>query len=277
MEYIDKLSLYSTIFANHRDKVEVDTSSWSLAYNSLERLLKIPDDDDEIASAARRVRDILVRDATERYQAWLVAAFLPWAPVPSHEQQQPGKKPPPARAAEIARDSLRSDNKTMNVLSDAATHFRAVGDLKTSFIAGSIPGTGTEIRLHVGLSIRSWKKDWRMCVLASILHEIAGGAEFQRGKPSSRVCLSRATDLALVVREYDKLLSYIEKEDLLQVDALRPIVNGEEVKKALGVSTGPWMATAMDLVIRWQLLHPGISDKEKALEELRNKRAELGV
>lgn len=86
-----------------------------------------------------------------------------------------------------------------------------------------------------------------------------------------------SADLALVVREYNKLLSYVEKEDLLQVDALRPIVNGEEIKKALGVSTGPWMATAMEMVIRWQLLHPGISDKEKALEELRSKRAELGI
>ncbi|KAL1969757.1 hypothetical protein VTN77DRAFT_8310 [Rasamsonia byssochlamydoides] len=259
LNYIDKLGLYSTIFANHRDEVGVDTSSWSLAYNALDRVLNTPDDD-EIASATRHVRDLLVRDASEKYYAWVVTAFSPWASVPARPQEKGEKKPPPPRAAEVSRDSLKSDNKTMGILSDAATHFRAVSDLKASFIAGSIPGTGSEIRQHMGLSIRSWKKDWRMCVIMGILQEIMGGAEFPR-----------------VIREYDEFLSYVAKENLLEVDSLRPIVNGGEIKNALGASSGPWMSAAMEMVIRWQLLHPEISDKEKALEELRNRRAELGI
>jgi tRNA nucleotidyltransferase (CCA-adding enzyme) len=81
----------------------------------------------------------------------------------------------------------------------------------------------------------------------------------------------------LVILEYDKFLSYIQEENLLGVVELRPIVNGGEIQKGLGVRSGPWMSKAVEMVIRWQLLHPEISDKEKALEELRNKRAELGV
>jgi tRNA nucleotidyltransferase (CCA-adding enzyme) len=184
LQYIDKLGLYSTIFANHRDDVEVDTSSWSLAYNDLDRLLRTADDD-EISKSMRHVRDILIRDAQETYYAWFVAIFSPWAAVPARPQGKADKKGLSPRVAEVARDSLKLDNKTVSVLSDAATYFREISDLKASLIAGSIPGTDREIRQHVGLSLRSWKKDWRMCVIMGILREIMVGAEFPRGKPNN--------------------------------------------------------------------------------------------
>lgn len=78
-----------------------------------------------------------------------------------------------------------------------------------------------------------------------------------------------------MVREYDQFLAYIVEKDLEDVCDLRPIVNGDEIMKSLGAKKGPWMAKAISMALEWQLLHPDITDKEKALEEIAYRRAEL--
>lgn len=47
--------------------------------------------------------------------------------------------------------------------------------------------------------------------------------------------------------------------------------------KALKAKGGPWTGKAMDIVIKWQLLHPDITDKNKVLEEVSNRREEFGL
>lgn len=261
LEYIEKLGLYSVIFANQQDDAEVNVASWSRAYNALDRILRSSDRSHEHPSNAECIRRNLIRDESEKGQAWYVAAFAPWALVPIREPRSKNEKPPPmARTAEVARDNLRVDNKTVSYLKDAATHFEELGSLKISVISNSIPGTAGEVRQHVGLKIRSWKKDWRMVAIMALLQEIMAGAEYSE-----------------VIQEYAAFLSYLEKENLLEVTELKPIANGNEVSAALGVRSGRWMTTAMEMLIRWQLLHPEISEKDQALEMLKDRRAELGV
>ncbi|KAL2011289.1 hypothetical protein VTN00DRAFT_4007 [Thermoascus crustaceus] len=261
LETIDRLGLYSTIFANHQDDAGVDTSSWSLAYNALERIMNPPASDaDDLGAAINRVHSILIRDKSEAYYAWVIAAFSPWATVPARKPAKANARPNPPRVGQVARDSLRADNKTVTILSDAVTHSGTITDVKGSFLVGNLPGTDREIRRQIGLHIRSWKKDWRLCILLSILLEIMKGGEF-----------------STVIHDYDKFLSYIKDQGLLEAYELKPIVNGDEIMKALGLSKGPWMAKALDIVIRWQLQHPEISEKEKALEELKSRRDELEI
>lgn len=80
-----------------------------------------------------------------------------------------------------------------------------------------------------------------------------------------------------MIDEYDKFLSYIKGEELLNVTDLRPIANGNELSAALGVKGGQWLSPALEMLIEWQLLHPKITDKEKALDEIKRRRPELGV
>jgi tRNA nucleotidyltransferase (CCA-adding enzyme) len=81
--------------------------------------------------------------------------------------------------------------------------------------------------------------------------------------------------IMIVIHEYDKFLSYIQDQDLLEVYTLRPIVKGDEIVKALGAVKGPWMSKATDMVIEYQLRQPESSEKEKVLEELRRRKDEL--
>ncbi|OKL57816.1 hypothetical protein UA08_06968 [Talaromyces atroroseus] len=261
LKYIGDLGLYSVIFENQQDDAEPNIASWSLAYDALDGIMRLPDREDHHSLSVKHIRDILMRDETERNHAWVIAAFVPWALVPAREPRSKTEKPPVmARAAEVARDNLRMDNKTISLLRDAATHFRDASALKTSVVLNSITGTAAEVRQHVGLQIRYWKKDWRMIVIMALLQELVAGAECSQ-----------------VIREYDVFLSYLEREELLEVTELKPIANGNEVSAALGVRGGKWMSTALEMLIKWQLLHPEIAEKDQALEELKDRRAELGV
>jgi tRNA nucleotidyltransferase/poly(A) polymerase len=257
LRFIDRLGLYHTIFANHQDDISADTSSWSLAYNALESLLH-PEGPSK--TTLEKVRDFLMRSPLESYHAWMIAALAPWSSVPPRVAKGPKAKPFSPRAAEVARDSLRSDNKMISVLGDAAASWGSITDVKSSLLEGRMNGTAPEVRQQIGLYIKSWKKDWRLCIVLAILQEIMRGGE-----------------LLPVIQEYDKFISYIIQNDLQGVCEMKPIVNGAEIMKALEAKHGPWMSRALDMVFKWQLLHPEITEKEKALKYLIDRKDELGL
>ncbi|KAH2106965.1 hypothetical protein KXV22_008908 [Aspergillus fumigatus] len=227
LQLIDRLGLYHTIFANHQDDVSADTSTWSLAYNALESLLH-PEGPSK--TALENVRDFLMRSPLESYHAWMIAALAPWSSVPQRVAQGPKAKPLPPRAAEVARDSLRSDNKLTSVLGDASASWRSIIDVKSSLLEGRMNGTTPEVRQQIGLYIKSWKKDWRLCIVLAILQEVMRGAE-----------------LLSVIQEYDRFISYIIQNNLQGVCEMKPIVNGAEIMKALEAKNGPWMSRALDM------------------------------
>jgi tRNA nucleotidyltransferase (CCA-adding enzyme) len=183
LKYIEDLGLYPVIFENMQDDVQANTAFWSLAYDALDGILRLPDGEDQNYLSTKHIRDILCRDKSEQDHAWVVAAFVPWGLVPTRESRSMAEKPPVmARAAEVARDNLRMDNKTIGFVKDAATHFREVSTLKTSVVLNSITGTAAEVRQHVGLQIRSWGKNWRMIVIMALLQDIVAGVEHSQGE-----------------------------------------------------------------------------------------------
>jgi hypothetical protein len=153
-----------------------------------------------------------------------------------------------------------------------------IAAVKTSFLTGNLRGSDAEIRQQVGCNIRSWKKDWRVCVIMSIAQEVMSGTEFSKGKvfsPHAFLLWSLIPPFLIVIHEYDRFLSYVKEQDLLDVCALRPIVKGSEVMTALGAVQGPWINKAMNMIIQWQLLNPHNLEKEAALEEITRRKAEL--
>ncbi|CAG8216980.1 unnamed protein product [Penicillium olsonii] len=260
LEFIDRLKLYHTIFANHQDDIKADTSTWPLAYNTLARLLR-PDSGNSQESEAtiKRIREILFRDESTIYYAWMVATFAPWSSIPTRPTKGPKGKPLPPRTVEVGRDSLRTDNKNLTVLRAGSQNYEEIIETKTALLTKSLPGTPAEIRQKIGLLIRAWNKEWKLCILLAILQETMAQRDFSG-----------------VAQEYDQFLAYIVENDLEDVCDLRPIVNGDEIMNSLGAKKGPWMGKAVNMSLEWQLLHPEISDKEKALAEIVDRRAELG-
>ncbi|KAJ5952764.1 uncharacterized protein N7479_011177 [Penicillium vulpinum] len=273
LELIDRLQLFPTIFANHQDEVKADTSTWPLAYNTLARLLcPKAGDSEEVQAVTKRVRDILFRDETTIYYAWIVATFAPWTSIPGRTGK--GSKPLPPRAVEVGRDSLRSDNKTLSAIRAATLHYKETISTKNALLAKQMNGTPAEIRQRIGLQMRSWNKDWKLCILLAIMQETMAGRDFAEGKIHPLMITFQFSQ-CVVAREYDQFLAYIVEKDLEGVCDLKPIVNGDEIMKSLGAKKGPWMSKAVNMALEWQLLHPDITEKEKVLEEIAGRRAEL--
>ena len=78
-------------------------------------------------------------------------------------------------------------------------------------------------------------------------------------------------------RDYEKLLLYIEEQDLLEVDSLRPCVDGTVVSKELGVKRGAWMTKAMEMVVEWQVRNPGNQESQAAIASVIQRKDELGI
>ncbi|KAL4903245.1 hypothetical protein BDW74DRAFT_169126 [Aspergillus multicolor] len=256
LHVIDRLRLYPIIFANYQDDATPDCSAWSLSYDALHRLISSAGESD----TAGHVRALLVPGSLETYYAWTIAAFAPWSAIPARIQ---GTKPAAPRMAEAARDGLRADNKTLNVLKQAAVYWRNVIDVKTALVENKMQGTPAEIRQQVGLHVRSWTPEWKFCVLLSLLQEIMQGGDY--------VQVSIA-----VVQSYNQFLSYIVDQGLEDVCDLKHIVKGDEVMKEFGGKKGPWVSKALKLVIDWQLLHPDSQDKQELFKFLETKREEIG-
>ncbi|EEP80011.1 predicted protein [Uncinocarpus reesii 1704] len=182
LHIIDRLKLYDTIFANHQDDVVVDVSCWSRAYQPLMAIL---DDnyDQEFATQQDRafLRNVLLRDKDDVYHSWMLAALSPWAVVPQ-VAALPNRKELPPRAATVARDSLRADNKTFNILKSTVKYYRDVSDLKSAFLKRELGQTLPDIRWRLGHSIRLMGADWRLCVVQAIILETMHGEEPRTGK-----------------------------------------------------------------------------------------------
>ncbi|KAJ5585028.1 uncharacterized protein N7459_004828 [Penicillium hispanicum] len=256
LHFIGRIGLYHTIFANHQDEVTPDISTWPLAYNNVAQLL-YPHPEQTDFEVVERMHRFLIIDESSPYYAWMIAAFAPWTSVPPRGKI--GKKPPPTRPVEVGRDSLRSDNKTLNILRDATWNYKDITKCKFSLLENTISGTAAEIRQQIGLRIRAWGKDWRLCVVLAMLQEAMEGRDFSE-----------------VVREYDQFREYLVDHGLETVCELKPIVNGQEIMKSLEAKNGPWMSKATTMVVEYQLMHPD-SGKEAALEEIGRRRAELGL
>ncbi|KAI1940766.1 CCA tRNA nucleotidyltransferase, mitochondrial [Ophidiomyces ophidiicola] len=255
---IDRLHLYDTIFSNHQDDVTVDASSWVKAKRALMILLDNDYMGIGISQETRtNIRTLLLRDGEDIYHSWMLAAFSPWAIIPQKETP-PDKKDLPPRAAMVARDSLRTDNKTFTILKAAATHYKRVTDLKSSFLKQDLGETLADVRWQLGRTIREIGVDWRLCVIQAILLEVMQGEE-----------------AANVFKEYEQFLLYLKAQDLLGVDALRPLVNGRQLASAFGVLPGPWMSKALDMVIEWQLRNPERRDGKGAIEEVERRKDSL--
>lgn len=78
-------------------------------------------------------------------------------------------------------------------------------------------------------------------------------------------------------RDYGKFLHYIEEQDLLEVDSLRPCVDGVAVIEALGGKRGAWMRKAMEMIVEWQVRNPENQDPEEAVSSVVQRKEELSI
>lgn len=215
-----------------------DATHWSKAYGQLSSVLtsQTPPDDDSDHLAI--IKSLLLRDSAEEYRAWLLCALVPWARAPGVKPEQAGGKSPPSPATLATREGIKADNKIVKLVEDAVRDLQDIINHKdegadatqsTDHTSPNVPRKRTydvanlESRVKQGKAIRVWGPNWRSSVMYALLVQVTESEEKER--PTA-------------VKEFATWLQKLEAQELLEVDFLKPIVNGNQLSKALNEKPG---------------------------------------
>lgn len=255
MHLFDRLGLYSTIFTDPTvaDTPVPDTSNWRIAYDCLEEL-KSNETPDSIYKS-------LVRSDDAKYLAWILTALTPWSAVPPAQAPKPGGKVRSPYGQMVAREGLKAESKLCNVVGGAFKQYAEITELKESI---KRKDSFINQRDTLGMMIRRWDSQggqWRLQVLFALLVEA--------------LKLDSAAGFEALFSDWQKLIDHLNELDVMDASAIRCIVDGKILSKALGVKPGKWMGPALDVCMAWQLRNPNSTDQEAAIEEVRKRKDEL--
>ena len=273
LSLIDTLGLYDTIFTYADNNVyqSVETYSWSSAYNLLLSICNLDSSRADIRLTLQTIQTLLVRDVNDLFLAWMLACFVPWAREPSTPSWKVTAKKTPCPASIVARQGLKADSKICKVVDDSVMYLQEIESFRDAMCQREESPTSPLKRKAISVSrdvqgqaIRSWGSSWRSMVLFALLTNAADAKTFEEREASTMM--------------YATWLRHVESLDLLDVHQLKPLVNGNQIAKALGAGkVGPWMKKAMDIAMEWQLRNPDASDPAGGVQEVLDRKRELGV
>ena len=178
LRLIFEVDLYETIFSDplleSGDHYHPDTAHWRSVIDFLRDAM------DNSTPAA----NILIKDDEDRFLAWQLAALIPYRDAPQPEPSEPGKKPPPPIAAQVAREGIKATNKVCEVVSLAVRNQSEISGLVDMLNVQKrrpdkkVEGEDATARDVLGMAIRRWGASWRSQVVYSILVEIADDPDF---------------------------------------------------------------------------------------------------
>ncbi|KAI1383614.1 uncharacterized protein F4822DRAFT_82775 [Hypoxylon trugodes] len=260
LEYIDRLGLYHTIFTDpsSADLPTPDISNWNLAYELLDYLRQ--------SKTPGSIYDVLVRSEEAAYYAWVLAALCPWESVEPLPTARPAKgKPPPPFATRAAREGIKANNKLCDLTTAAHNNKKEITVIVRA-IEESAPYT--KERDTLGMAIRRWDSKaghWRVQVLYALLTE------------ATKALATGSVSKDEFLRPWQSCLDHLQELGAMDAPSLKRIIDGTQLAKALGVKPGKWMAEALEVCVAWQLRNPDVTDPAGAIEEVRNRRAELKI
>ena len=215
----------------------------------------------------------------------MLACFVPWAREAPKPPQKPTSKKLPSPASLAAREGIKVDHKICKLVDDGVMHLPEVIAIKDAVNNDGLETTsplkrkqGTTTRESQGQAIRGLGSYWRSSVIYALLTQVAE-AETPTGTWESCCGSTKltASESRKVLNDYATWLSDLDSLKLLDVDQLKPIVNGKDLSKALGTKTGPWMKKALDIAMEWQLRNLEETDPAGGIAEVVERKKELGL
>lgn len=165
LRLIDDLGLYSTIFTDPTvSEAQPPTANiWKRSYECLKYVKEDPE--------FTRLCETFLQSEQDLFLAWVAAAMVPWELVVS-EKPVKGGKLHHVLVSRIAREGLRADGKTCDVLAAAHHNRGEIMSLKAAVLERS---SVMEERDSFGMAIRRWdarNSHWRVQVVYAMLHEV---------------------------------------------------------------------------------------------------------
>jgi hypothetical protein len=136
-----------------------------------------------------------------------------------------------------------------------------------------------------GIAIRDWHAQgnhWRLQVLYALLVEVMEktGAVPSVNDPTNKETGEDKAGKASreqIFSEWQGFLDHLEELQITDAPHVKSLVNGTQLAQSLGVKPGKWTASALDVVMRWQLRNRGVTDPAGAIEEVRSRKEEIGI
>ncbi|KAF2238931.1 poly A polymerase C-terminal region-like protein [Viridothelium virens] len=253
---IERLGLYSTIFTDPTHEVDYipELDRLKPAYSVLESLSQPPKGVQYCI-----ISETIAQNADEEYIALLLAAHIPWVDAPSPEPSKARGKAPTPVPVSIAREGIKATNKICDIIYAAVRNADDIIGLKDRLVERKkyphrrVEGKDASARDVLGMAIRTWGASWRSQVLWAILAEVSAEPDKQDK----------------ILDDYSQFLMEIESLGLYEAYALKPLVDGKTLANALSTKPGPWMKSALDVVMAWQLRNPDRTNPQEAIEEVR--------
>ncbi|GAB7343287.1 hypothetical protein MBLNU457_1341t2 [Dothideomycetes sp. NU457] len=253
---IERLDLYRTIFSDPTEDpahaYAPDEENWKVVINQLGEFLR----------GGRPDSGAMVKDQEEKFLAWILACMVPYRDAPQAQPAEAGRKMPPPVATNVAREGIKATNKVCELVTASVRNREEITTLvdKQSERRRRPNQTFQDedpfARDVLGMAIRRWGATWRSQTVFSMLCEIAD-------EPG-------AADT--IIRNYGSFITTIRDLDLLEVYAVKPLIDGKALAKALQTPPGVWMKAALDVVMAWQLRNPGKTSADGAIEEVKNSK-----
>lgn len=277
MRLIEQLGLYHTIFT---DPVNLNTpqpslEGWRAAYGFLH----------DSPSSIDSVYNVLATSDEARYYAWVLACVAPFARLPGSTSANPKKQPPVATVA--AREGIKAPTKLSDLITAAVCHREEICELKSKVSSGDASEIGRDT---LGMAIRRWEAKgthWRLQVLFAVLYDVMVQATVSpelsvtphtSEKHSGSREGHKASESETVEREWKSFLDHLQMLDLMDAPSIKPLVDGRRLMQTLEIKKpGRWMSSALDICMAWQLKNPEETDPAGAIEEVRERKEELGI
>ncbi len=80
-----------------------------------------------------------------------------------------------------------------------------------------------------------------------------------------------------VLGGWQRFVDHLQELDVMDAPHIKRLLDGRQLADALKIKPGKWMSKAMDVCMAWQLRHPGETDTAGAIEEVRQRKEELGI
>ncbi|KAF2861844.1 poly A polymerase C-terminal region-like protein [Piedraia hortae CBS 480.64] len=253
LRLIFSCGLYDTVFCDPEvdavDDYKPDIGDWQSVIGTLR---------DEIDAESLSMQT-LVRNGQERYMAWLLAAIVPYRDAPPPPKDKKQKAIP--LAVRVARSGFKAPNKVSSVIETSLANQGEIASVVEKFNQQKRgpDGKNAGARDILGMFIRKLGPSWRSQVLYSFLVEVADN-------PGS----IEATE-----RRYSALLERLKSLSILDAYAMKLIVDGTSLTKALNTMPGPWLKDALDVAAAYQLRHAEETDPAKVIEAVKDHRGEL--
>jgi tRNA nucleotidyltransferase (CCA-adding enzyme) len=176
LELISRFGLYRTVFTDPTRELptDPDTDLFKPAYDFVESVVEGTSDIPAIISTT------LLRDADEKYLAWICTTVMPWADAPTVPHHKPTQRPF-FTGYLVAREGFKAPNKVCDVIAASLGHGDEIRNMVSQCARGlrrpdtvnpTNDATGRDV---LGMALRRWGSTWRTQVLFNLVYEVVLG------------------------------------------------------------------------------------------------------